>query len=403
MRIAVWWEQDAWGGVDTHLLTLLRNWPDKSDRFVVFHNSNNQGAICISAALTMLEQVKLVPFPEPRSSLTTGLTARLVRHFFLPLRFLLMKRRAQRLLARHGIFDALLVDNGAYPGTWSSLAALWAAAALGLRIRLLLVHHAAAARSALHCRFEALLDMAVQRWATDLVAVSRATRATLIERRGFNTELNSIRVVHNGVDPPANTEKSAVDLRRHLAIPAGSFVVGMVGRLERYKGQEDLILALGELPTNMRERVIVVFVGGGDPSEKMRLQAIAQKIGVGDQIRFAGYVEGNPGKLICQFDVLAMLTKDFEGFGLTIAEAMWIGVPVLATLVGAVPEFVSSETAMMVHPEAPHEIAEALLLIMNRGDETRERARRAQLHICKFSGQAMAKNFHRLLLVSGKN
>jgi glycosyltransferase involved in cell wall biosynthesis len=401
MRIAVWWEQALWGGVDTHLLSLLRNWPDKSDQFIIFYNNDNQGMKRISASLCQLDQVKVVSFPDSSSFLPEPL-AKVARYFFLPLRFLLMKRRAQRLLACHGPFDVLLANNGGYPGAWGSLAALWAGAALRLHIRLLLVHHEAMARGPLRYSFESLLDLGVQHWATDLVAVSRATRTTLIERRGFYNYLNPIRVIHNGVDQSTEVGALAVDLRVHLAIPADSFVIGMVGRLERYKGHEDLILALSELPFNKLSRVVAVFVGGGDDAERERLEIVALKIGVLSQVRFAGYVEGDIGLLMRQFDLLAMLTKDFEGFGLTIAEAMWAGTPVLATMVGAVPEFVTEDLAIMVQPEAPDEIAAALLRIMDKPEEAQERASRAQQHISKYTSQAMARKFHRLMLVSGR-
>jgi glycosyltransferase involved in cell wall biosynthesis len=400
MRIAIWWEQDSWGGVDTHLLTLLRNWPDKNDQFVIFFNSDNQGMMRISPALEQLKMVSVVPFSMP-SSLQFSLFARVVRHFSLPLRFILMKRRAQRLLASHGHFDALLSDNGGYPGAWGSLAVLWSGAALGFRTRMLLVHHAAITRAALRFSVESLIDLGVQKWATDLVAVSRATRSTLIEQRGFYTVRNPIRVVHNGIDVSLEIEELQIDLRAHLDIPVDSFVVGMVGRLERYKGQEDLILALGELPPERLTKVVAVFIGGGEPEEMARLKAIALKTGVVSQVRFAGYIGGSASMLMRQFDLLAMLTKDFEGFGLTIAEAMWVGTPVLTTMVGAVPEFVSKEIAVMVPPEAPDEVAEALLQVMANSEETRQRAARALLHIGKFSGKVMAQRFHRLLLTSG--
>lgn len=400
MRIAIWWEQDSWGGVDTHLLTLLRNWPEKSDQFVIFYNSDNEGMKRIFPALEQLEMVSVVSFSTP-SNLLLSLPVRVMRHFSLPLRFFLMKRRAQRLLASHGHFDALVSDNGGYPGSWGSLAVLWSGAALGVRTRMLLVHHAAIPRAALRFSVESLIDLGVQRWATDLVAVSRATRATLIERRGFLAEKNPIRVVHNGVDVFSEIDEFKVDLRARLDIPTDSFVVGMVGRLERYKGQEDLILALGELPLERLAKVVVVFVGSGEIEEIERLKAITLKTGVSSHVRFAGFVEGSASMLMRQFDLLAMLTKDFEGFGLTIAEAMWVGTPVMATKVGAVPEFVSQDVAVMVPPEAPDEIAEALLQVMDHGEESQQRAGRAQLNISKFSGKAMAQRFHRLLLTSG--
>jgi len=400
VRIAIWWEQDSWGGVDSHLLTLLRNWPDKNDRFVVFFNNGNQGMMRISESLRQLGIVELVVFPDPRNFLPS-LPTRVIRHFFLPLRFWLMKRRAQGLLAGHGSFDVLLADNGCYPGAWGVLAALWAGAVLGMRVRMLLVHHSAFGRAPFRHGIESLIDFGVQIWSTDLVTVSRATRATLIERRDFFTEKNPIRVIHNGVDNSPADDSQVLELRAALNISSDSFVVAMVGRLERHKGQEDLILAMGELPPEVRARVVAVFVGGGEAAETERLRAIANKIGVASQIRFAGYVEGSTGALMRQFDLLAMLTKDFEGFGLTIAEAMSAGIPVLATRVGAVPEFVSEETAFLVSPEAPGEVAAALVKIISDGNAARSRADRARRHIAKFSGVEMARNFHRLLLVSG--
>ncbi|MDI1270376.1 MAG: glycosyltransferase family 4 protein [Polaromonas sp.] len=386
--------------MDTHLLTLLQNWPDANDRFVIFSNAGNQGVARIARALSKIPAVTLVSFPEGANTGLSVLT-RVIRHFSLPLRFWLMKRRAQDVFSRNGIFDALLVDNGGYPGAWGSLAAVWAGAAAGIRTRMLLIHHCAIARAALRYNVESLIDIGVQRWATDLVAVSRATRETLIEQRGFFTVRNPIRVIHNGVDLAPANEEAAPNLRASLGIAGDAFVVGMVGRLERYKGQEDLVLALGELPVAALAKVVVVFVGSGETAEQQRLEAMAQKIGVASRVRFAGYVEGGVGALMRQFDLLAMLTKDFEGFGLTIAEAMSAGTPVMATRVGAVPEFVSTDIATLVQPEAPDEIAEALVEIMSNREETQRRAARARLHISKHSGQAMARKFHRLLLVSG--
>jgi glycosyltransferase involved in cell wall biosynthesis len=144
-----------------------------------------------------------------------------------------------------------------------------------------------------------------------------------------------------------------------------------------------------------------VFVGSGESAEVERLKMVARQMGVISQIRFAGYQKGSVGLLLRQFDVLAMLTKDFEGFGLTIAEAMLAGTPVLATMVGAVPEFVTPELALLIQPEAPEEIAAALIDLMAHREEAQQRARRAQLHIKKFSGRAMAQRFHRLILTSG--
>ena len=92
-----------------------------------------------------------------------------------------------------------------------------------------------------------------------------------------------------------------------------------------------------------------------------------------------------------------MLTKDFEGFGLTIAEAMIVKTPVIATSVGAVPEFVSNRTACLINPESPESIASAIIKIINKKQDVDEMTREAYKVIAKFRGDSMSRNFLQLI------
>lgn len=394
MKIAIWWQQESWGGVDTHLALLLAAWP-AADTFTIFHNTSNPGVQRIASALAG-RSVKLVAFRDWQRP-GIGAALRIFQHFALPLRFAGAARDARRLLETHGPFDALLADNGSYPGAWTCLAALKAAAAAGVGKRMLLVHHAAGTYGMARRLAESSIDRGVQRWATDIVAVSRATRDTIIRLRHFNTELNPIRVIHNGVSfhdaPPAMDTA----LRARWQASPDDFVVGMLGRIERYKGHEDLLLAIAELPEALRSRLKAVFVGGGEETEKARLAAIADRLGLSGRVLFAGYMPEPPSVIVAQFDCLAMVTKDFEGFGLSAAEAMSAGTPLLATAVGGVPEFVTPDTALLVPPESPEDIARALAAIISDPGAARTRAAAARSQIANFSDAVMANRFHRLL------
>jgi glycosyltransferase involved in cell wall biosynthesis len=395
MRIAIWWQQESWGGVDTHLASLLRAWPDPTDEFVIFHNRANPGLQRIRATLGGARGVATVAFPEWQSG-SVGLLKKALEYFLLPVNFLLWTRRARRLLATHGPFDALISDNGSYPGAWTSLAALQAADHLAITKRMLLVHHSAGSYGVFRQTFEQLLDRGVARWATDLVAVSRATRESLIRVRFFNTERNPIRVIHNGVGLKS-FEVRDFEFRARWGVKPDDFVIGMVGRIERYKGHEDLLCAIAEIAEALREKVRLVVIGSGSDMERERLLHIAQSLGLAQRIHFTGFLEEDSVFLIRQFDLLAMVTKDFEGFGLSIAEAMMAGTPVLATSVGGVPEFVNSDVGVLVPPESPLEIAAALERIMSDAKGTAVRATRAREHIAQFSDVRMAQRFWRLL------
>jgi glycosyltransferase involved in cell wall biosynthesis len=113
------------------------------------------------------------------------------------------------------------------------------------------------------------VDRGVTRWATDLVAVSRATRESLVRLRFFNTERNPIRVIHNGVCLACSAERSPA-LREGWGVEPGDFVIGMVGRVERYKGHEDVLCAMAEFPGPLQHRLRLVVVGSGPDSETRR-------------------------------------------------------------------------------------------------------------------------------------
>ena len=54
------------------------------------------------------------------------------------------------------------------------------------------------------------------------------------------------------------------------------------------------------------------------------------------------------------------MTKDYEGFGLSIAEAMSSNVPVIATNVGAVSEFCNNENSTLIKPNSAKDLTKSL-------------------------------------------
>jgi mannosyltransferase len=90
--------------------------------------------------------------------------------------------------------------------------------------------------------------------------------------------------------------------------------------------------------------------------------------------------------------MLCVVTKDFEGFGLTIAEAMLCNVPVLTTKVGAIPEFVFDEIASIVNPESPHQIYNYLAEFTKDSKLFKKKADIASKYIQKFSPERMVNH-----------
>ena len=150
-------------------------------------------------------------------------------------------------------------------------------------------------------------------------AISDAVRDDLKEKYGISST-----TVHNGINV------SNIRRRELSAAPQAEFRMVQIGRLEHdFKGQDILIEALAILVGRGVRNVSVDFIGEG-PSGQY-LKDMAERLGVSDRISFLGnrpqsYVFGH----LCDYDLLVQPSRK-EGFGLTVAEAMVAGVPVLVS------------------------------------------------------------------------
>lgn len=147
--------------------------------------------------------------------------------------------------------------------------------------------------------------------------------------------------------------------REALQVPDSAFHVGWVGRLSPEKGPDVLLDAVPRLDG---DRLTVSFVGAGPEAD--RLKRRAEKAGVGARVRWHGTVP-DARRLFRAFDAFVLSSRT-EGTPIALLEAMAAGVPIAATGVGGVPEMLSEDEALLVPPENPPALAEALRAI--RGD-----------------------------------
>ena len=399
MKIAIYWIQKDRGGVDTQLLSLLQNWPDKKNQFLIFVNEDNDGYQSIENELNQLENVEMVII-RPEWGKHNGLI-KLLKFVFFPIYFYYLYFLVKSELRRYDI-SHLLVQNGGYPGSWKALSSLWAASSLRIKKRVLLIHHGAVHGNIIHRPGEKLVDYMMSQWATDLVTVSHATRRTLIDYRGWDPYKNPIRVVHNGftINRSKVKKSDVIDIRLVYHIPQSSYIIGMVGRIERYKGHEDLLISMSELSEKIQSTYTIFIVGvEGEKGEVNRLNTLADKLNLTCNLIFSGFINVNISNIISQFDILAMLTKDFEGFGLTIGEAMVCNVPVICTDVGAVREFVNNKVATIIYPEDPGSLADVLYEYNQSTEEFIHKAILAGEYITKWNVEIMANLYHRLMML----
>lgn len=137
--------------------------------------------------------------------------------------------------------------------------------------------------------------------------------------------------------------------------------VGVIGRLTDQKNQFCFIDAAKEI---CKEKDNVDFYIIGEGELKDRLQNYSEKKGLGKKVLFVGAVD-NPYDWMRRLDIL-VFSSDFEGIPLTMLEAMSIGLPVISTDVGGVPQIITNgQNGILVKARQPRQISDAVLGLIN--------------------------------------
>lgn len=169
---------------------------------------------------------------------------------------------------------------------------------------------------------------------------------------------------------PAEPSLTKAEARRILDLPDVP-IIGWVGRLSHEKGPDVAIDAFARFA---RPTARLVILGAGPNEAELRQRATA--LGLADRILWRGAVP-DAGRLFSAFDAF-LLSSRTEGTPVALLEAMAAEVPVVATLVGGIPDIVNPASARLVESGDIPGIADALAETLNSPDEARARARRAR-------------------------
>lgn len=221
--------------------------------------------------------------------------------------------------------------------------------------------------------------------ATCLLADSESTRADL--SRFYGVPAERVVVAPLGVDEdmrPSSGEQVAA-ARAAVGLAPGRDYVLYVGTLQPRKNLARLLLAW-QAVARERPDVDLVLAGkagwGGED-----LPALARRLGVAERVRFPGYVPRArlPG---LYSGALALAHPSlYEGFGLTVAEAMACGTPVLVARSSSLPEVVGP-AGLLVDPLEPREIAAGLQRLLGDDNLRRRLAAAGRARAARFTWEA---------------
>lgn len=196
-----------------------------------------------------------------------------------------------------------------------------------------------------------------------IIVPSNYTKDKLLEE--LRVKRSKLKVIKNGIkiitDLEINIIKKQRTLVKKYTVPRDAFIIGMMSRLEYAKGQDVLI----EAASILKERSINIFtVIAGEGPDSERLKQIVTERGLENRVLFLGFVpEKEKYKIIGSFDVYVFPTRwELEGFGIAAVEAMMIGLPVVASNLGPMPEVVGN-AGLLVEP-TKEKVAEAIVKLI---------------------------------------
>ena len=250
--------------------------------------------------------------------------------------------------------DRMMAVSGGYPGGETCRAAVLAWRWSHSRSPAVLnIHNFAVSPRRWQAWPERILDRAIARASRFLVTVSHACAGSF-RTRGLADA--NIRVVYNGIQSqiPQADRRDAV--RKDLGVPTRRKDADHACNIRSAEGPRVSFRALRRA-AETNPNVFLVVCGYGQEADMDRVQALIDQLNVQDHVALHGFRD-DVAAMIAAAEVMVVPSQKFESFGLTAVEAMAMGVPVIATTVGGLPEVLDHGAAgILVPPDDEDELA----------------------------------------------
>uniref|UniRef100_A0A1S0ZBI8 Glycosyl transferase family 1 n=1 Tax=Salmonella enterica subsp. enterica serovar Saintpaul TaxID=90105 RepID=A0A1S0ZBI8_SALET len=248
------------------------------------------------------------------------------------------------------------------------------------------------------------INMLMGRYADKIVTVSQAV-ANHIKQSPFIKD-SQVEVIYNGVDNTVYYPMDASSIREKFDIAQDALVIGMIGRVNAIKGQNDFIEAVEPL-LEKNEQAVAFLAGGVFPGEEWRLEELDKRIAsssVVSQIHRIDYYD-KTSELYNMFDIFVLPSIKPDSLPTVVLEAMACSKPVVGYNNGGIAEMVvDDKSGCLVKQNRPQELSNAISLLLD-SSEKREKFGRVGYQRQKelFSLESYIKNFSELYKTDRKD
>ena len=339
-KICIVWESITDGGVNSYLRYLLSSKKLQKFKIVIITNSSNQGAKYLKNDLKKNKNIKFIYFKSFYVKKKI-LIQRYLEYFFKPIFFIKTVKLFDEIFEREKI-DVLICQCGNYGGFRSEQSAIISAQKKKIEKIILVIHHKCEKYPLFFKTILKYINKKIRNSIDNLVTVSNATLKSIKENSNLYSKHKGAKVIHNGVKIESFKKKNYLTnilKDKKIRIKKNDILIGMLARVSHDKGQDDLIKSISLINPKILINTKFILIGRGNKKDVIVLKKLIKHYKLDNNIMIKDYLDINSQKILFSFDLLISATKDFEGFGLSIAESIIVGTPVIATKVGGVPEF----------------------------------------------------------------
>jgi glycosyltransferase involved in cell wall biosynthesis len=216
-----------------------------------------------------------------------------------------------------------------------------------------------------------------------VICISNAVRKNM-ENQGLNSQ--NLVTIYNGLDPKrVVVTKSRAEIRREFNLSKNTPVIGIVGNIKCWKGQDTVVLATKEIKKRF-PNIKCLIVGDTAKSDRPfleELNAIVSKCNLEKDIIFTGYRENVPDYMNAM-DIVIHASTQGEPFGRVLLEAMALEKPLIGARGGAVPEIINEPyTGLMFQPGNYDELAMSIIRLLDNPQKSIAMGRRGRSRLEK--------------------
>jgi len=301
---------------------------------------------------------------------------------------------------------SIVHTHGAVPGVVGRLAAFFC------RIPVIIhTYHGHFFHSYFNKAFSAaiiLIEKTLSKISTVIIATSSRQLKDLVDKYKI-APLNKVTVIELGIDDAflaAASQEGTASFAAKYKVNADTIAVGIIARIVKVKNFPLFVEIVAKVLKKTKKKIVFFVIGDG--YMKADIQQLFSDKGIGwssnefpnidASVIFTSWIS-NIGEALSALDIV-VLTSNNEGTGLSLAESQYVGIPVVATNVGGVPDTViDGKTGFLVSPTDADIFAQKLLLLIEDEPLRKEMGAAAKVFARnKFSKQQEIERLKQLYL-----